>query len=293
MFQSHIRQKGEKMYQINDDIPLGCIYESQDGSTKYCPMLNHDDVPYCQWFEDNQEAAIGIDERPVYCPILPSAQSEQSIAQERYVDLCEYFKDCSDQGRSILNDRKEFKSWLDRMKWHVMECDKLGRELEKLKSAQPETHDKRTETHACDCVSRQDAIGTVKHMREVCDTDDINDYYDLILEAFNVLPFAQPESCEDAVSRADVEHEIANILRGIFVEYQDIAKKTASKLPSVTPKRKTGKWNFIGDQMFECTECGTCYTQNQFHQMMVRITDPEFPNFCPNCGADMGGKQDG
>lgn len=69
---------------------------------------------------------------------LPSAQPEQSIAQERYEDLCEYFKDCSDQGRSILNDRKEFKSWLDRMKWHVVECDKLGRELEELKSAQPE-----------------------------------------------------------------------------------------------------------------------------------------------------------
>ena len=40
---------------------------------------------------------------------LPSAQPEQSIAQERYEDLCEYFKDCSDQGRSTLNDRKEFK----------------------------------------------------------------------------------------------------------------------------------------------------------------------------------------
>lgn len=67
-----------------------------------------------------------------------TAKPEQSIAQERYEDLCEYFKDCSDQGRSVLNDRKEFKSWLDRMKWHVMECDKLGRELEKLSSAQPD-----------------------------------------------------------------------------------------------------------------------------------------------------------
>ena len=27
-----------------------------------------------------------------------------------------------------------------------------------LPSAQPETHDKRTETHACDCISRRDAI---------------------------------------------------------------------------------------------------------------------------------------
>lgn len=30
--------------------------------------------------------------------------------------------------------------------------------LEELPSAQPETHDKRTETHACDCISRQAAI---------------------------------------------------------------------------------------------------------------------------------------
>ena len=61
---------------------------------------------------------------------------------------------------------------------------------------------------------------------------------------------------------------------------------------SAQPERKMGKWNFIGDQMFECTECGVCYTQNQFHQMMVRITDPEFPKFCPNCGADMRGVKD-
>lgn len=53
--------------------------------------------------------------------------------------------------------------------------------------------------------------------------------------------------------------------------------------------RKTGKWNFIGDQMFECTECGTCYTQSQFYQMRVRISDTEFPKFCPNCGARMEG----
>lgn len=46
---------------------------------------------------------------------------------------------------------------------------------------------------AGDTISRQAAIGTVKHMRKVCDTNDINDYYNLMLEAFNVLPPAQPE----------------------------------------------------------------------------------------------------
>lgn len=44
-----------------------------------------------------------------------------------------------------------------------------------------------------DLISRQDAIDTVKKMRECCDTEDINDYFDLLIEAFNVLPSAQPE----------------------------------------------------------------------------------------------------
>ena len=68
---------------------------------------------------------------------LPSAQPDRN-AQERYEDLCEYFKDCHDKGMGILGDRKEFKAWLERVHWHVVRCDELGRELEKLQSAQPE-----------------------------------------------------------------------------------------------------------------------------------------------------------
>lgn len=70
------------------------------------------------------------------------------------------------------------------------------------------------------------------------------------------------------------------------------AEMNITLLPSTQPGRKKGRWNFIGDQMFECTECGVCYTQSQFDQMRVRITDSISPNFCPNCGADMKGKQD-
>lgn len=65
-----------------------------------------------------------------------------------------------------------------------------------------------------------------------------------------------------------------------------VLKQTISDIgnqPTIE-ERKTGTWNFIGNQMFECSECGTCYTQSQFHQMRVRISDPEFPKFCPNCG---------
>ena len=56
-------------------------------------------------------------------------------------------------------------------------------------------------------------------------------------EQYSKCPLVEtPESCEDAVSRADVENEIANLLKGVFVEYEDIAKKATAKLPSVTPK---------------------------------------------------------
>ena len=51
-------------------MPKGCIYENYNGQTEYCPMLNHDDVPFCQFIEDEPESAIGIDERPVYCPLI-------------------------------------------------------------------------------------------------------------------------------------------------------------------------------------------------------------------------------
>lgn len=97
------------------------------------------------------------------CPLVeaaevPDEQPDQN-AQERYEDLCEYFKDCTDKGMGILGDRKEFKAWLERLHWHVVKCDELGRELEKLQFAQPEKRtDKRTETQACDCISIQEAI---------------------------------------------------------------------------------------------------------------------------------------
>ena len=38
----------------------------------------------------------------------------------------------------------------------------VGIDLKKLPSAQPETHDKRTETHACDLISRQAAIDAIQ-----------------------------------------------------------------------------------------------------------------------------------
>lgn len=59
------------MIQIDINMPIGCIYEGDNGKTEYCPLCNHDDVPYCQYLDDD-EAALGIDERPCYCPLYKS-----------------------------------------------------------------------------------------------------------------------------------------------------------------------------------------------------------------------------
>ena len=51
----------------------------------------------------------------------------------------------------------------------------------------------------------------------------------------------------------------------------------------VQPIRR-GKWDFQGYQLFKCTNCTKIYTQEQLEDIGENWT---FPNFCPNCGADM------
>jgi len=45
-----------------------------------------------------------------------------------------------------------------------------------------------------DTISRKKALDTVRAMCDQCDTGDLRDYRDLMIEAFEVLPSAQQES---------------------------------------------------------------------------------------------------
>lgn len=70
--------------------------------------------------------------------IIAGEQEPCSDAQERYEDLCEYFGDAKD----ILKNRKDFKAWLERIKWHINKAEEL---YEKYECKEPCT----------DAVSRQ------------------------------------------------------------------------------------------------------------------------------------------
>ena len=53
------------------------------------------------------------------------------------------------------------------------------------------------------------------------------------------------------------------------------------------PERKKGEWNFVGDNMFECTHCRVVYTTQQLNGLRNYDVDPYAPRFCPNCGSRM------
>ena len=74
-------------------------------------------------------------------------------------------------------------------------------------------------------------------------------------------------------------------------ELKGISKawKRIKWLPSA--QHKKGKWNFIGDNMFECSECGVPYTTEQLNSLRNYDTDPYLPRFCPHCGSDMRGEE--
>ena len=105
-------------------------------------------------------------------------------------------------------------------------------------------------------------------------------YTDLLMKAYEQgRKDAQPELCEDAVSRE------AAIRCCTFGRTSLGLTDELRRLPSVTPKRKTGKWIIDGHHIV-CSECetGMCNTDRE---------GDSFPtNFCPNCGADMRGERD-
>lgn len=74
--------------------------------------------------------------------------------------------------------------------------------------------------------------------------------------------------------------------------YIGTIKGMVDSMPTIEPEPETGEWNFVGNQMFECTNCGVAYTEYQFEKMRVRYNDPKFPKFCPNCGSYNGGDLD-
>jgi hypothetical protein len=115
-----------------------------------------------------------------------------------------------------------------------------------------------------------------------CFDENERDAYHTLSEAIKVLS-ERLEPCEDAVSRKAVYE--AMIEKGQRSRRYRLGetwelngteiREALDTVPSVTPKRKTGKWihSDFSHEFLHCSECGR---GRHFCS-----------NFCPNCGADM------
>ena len=90
----------------NMEMPKGCIYANDNDQTEYCPLLNHDDVPFCQYIESEPEIAIGIGERPVYCPLSDVPEPcENTVSRQAAIDEVRNYYDPEDTDPTRIEDR--------------------------------------------------------------------------------------------------------------------------------------------------------------------------------------------
>ena len=96
----------------NMEMPKGCIYANDNDQTEYCPLLNHDDVPFCQYIESEPEIAIGIGERPVYCPLSDVPEPcENTVSRQAAIDVVMQY--CPDDDGSCSKADRDIRELLD------------------------------------------------------------------------------------------------------------------------------------------------------------------------------------
>ena len=160
--------------------------------------------------------------------------------------------------------------------------------VETIPTAHPKHTEERTETHACDSISRQTVLDALAEIsREVDDGYGFN--YAKWREYFCELP---PEhstnlaevgtNCSEFPNNSDAisRQQAIDALYRVH-EYNGRSVEAIKQLPPAQAKR--GKWisadAMFGGVPFYCSECG----ENTRDTVMGK---PRW-NFCPNCGADM------
>ena len=114
-----------------------------------------------------------------------------------------------------------------------------------------------------DLISRQDAIDALWKA--------LYEYEDKTEKQF--------QESEDLDVGDWIEHRI-------FVQnMSDIDRQTILNLPSAQPEPKKGTWVGVDDEPYDDWEC------DRFGEIVTDCGWDVFPNFCPNCGADMRGDE--
>ena len=149
-----------------------------------------------------------------------------------------------------------------------------------------------------DMISKQAAVSIPvlpKEYREY-QTMNLDDAYELgwydLQKCIEKMPSAEPEPCEDAVSREAVSEWLKqygqDVLHGKYKFSLMYIWKNLMDLPSVQPQRMRGRWEPKIDRWGDTLTLTEGYNCSECHAWV----DGEY-SYCPWCGADMReGEQD-
>ena len=150
-------------------------------------------------------------------------------------------------------------------------------------------------------MTREEAITLMKSAQLLLvnprNNKPISDLYEALDMSIKAL---EQEPCEDCISRSEVILSMKKLYEQDCKDYgceipecfdADRAIRELKSLPSVQPKPKTGRWVGIDEEPHEDYECNRCgYVCSTF---TANIKPSEEYKYCPNCGADMRGEENG
>lgn len=137
-----------------------------------------------------------------------------------------------------------------------------------------------------DLISRESVIEIIE---SVCSADDSYWKPDTLEKIRNLSTHQTPSNtlgALDCVDRAEVIKAVK--FYETFCDPYPRVVEALEDLPSVQPRK--GKWtrHFDGNEWY--WYCSSC--KEQWYEEDLWMGGNSFPNFCPNCGADMRGEQD-
>lgn len=294
--------KAKESKEIQEDLDK--LSKLNESTTKNCES--------CRYYGSHHEVCKYCYKCSLWTNKEPTTQND--LVQERYQDLIEYFYG-KEVAKTILEDRKEFKAWLERLRWNVNRADELARESEQIKGTTKNDI-------GVDCISREAVERIINKWLSHYDYE-LKDHIYSMTEKIHNLPSVTPLSSgleknskklekdfgeSDCISRADVNQVIEDYMDEQYHVLSDRTRERAfgakavmariNELDPVTPIRPKGHWigqkkigfgewkecivslkdGFVTDSC-SCSECGDWLTGSDEYQCSG--------NFCPNCGADM------
>ena len=122
----------------------------------------------------------------------------------------------------------------------------------------------------------QELKETITEMRDNGGTGTQQEVCKFLANYMEILEKQTQQPCEDAVSR----HKVLDVIEREVFKWDVIDE--VRKLPSVTPKAKTGQWEYVQYDTpnignWHCSRCRGLYYS----------TDKPRWKYCPSCGARM------